>query len=454
MLPVLAAAGMLVPAAIPAVATPTTASPSTIDLALGQVDADVIVESLRLRSELGFEATKSKLASILEANTARTASADEGTQTLVDEQSLVNEWGFIGTAAEATEMKRRDTLTSAVEPMVQELTEQGGLAGHFLDNKNGGRLVVQFADALPTEKTQNALTAKVVASGSSTDDIEFRVVQHSSAELTNAMNAVWEWTDSAGGDVASVVSVEEDVATNRLKIGLRPGTSPAGVREVLKKSGIPADITESDGGDLACASRNSCATPRRGGVGIELPGGLCTVGWVVKSGTTLGAVTAGHCDWGRNSGAVKSGGAAYGSLTGTNALKNGSHADMRYIKIASNAKPWLYQNNSSKARVVRNAALGSVGATSCLFGRNSATPRCGTLTSTNASHRSSTCNCVVYGQSVATFSAAPGDSGGAVASSTVGSTARGILSGRYGAGMHYSSIGYTSTYSMGNLATG
>ncbi len=448
-LPVLAAAGMLVPVAIPAVAAQAPASADAVDLTLGQVDEDVMAESLRLRREFGFEVADTKLASPLKTKAASAPSADAGTP------PLVNEWGFIGTAAETAEMERRDTLTSTVEPMVQKFAEQDDFAGHFLDTKNGGRLVVQFADALPTEQTRDELTARAVSSGSSTDDVEFRVVQRSSAELTHAMKAVWKWDESTA-DAASVVSVEEDVAANRLNVALRPGTDPAGVRETLEKLGVPANITESEGADdLACTSRNNCDSPRRGGVGITLPsGGGCTIGWVVKKGSSWGAVTAGHCDWGRNSGTVKSG-AAYGSLTSNNALKNGTHADMRFVEISSNAKPWLYQNNSSKARVVNNKALGAVGSSSCLFGRNAANPRCGKITSTNASRRSSTCNCVVYGQSAATFSAAPGDSGGAVASSTTGNTARGILSGTDGAGnMHYSWIGYTSTYSMGNLATG
>lgn len=448
-LPAVAAVGMLVPAAVPAMAQPT-ASSGNGNLTLRQVDKEVVADSLRLRRELGFEATETKLASILKTKPAATASANTGTP------QLLNEWGFIGTPAEVAEMKRRDTLTTAVEPMVQKFAKQNNFAGSFLDTDNGGRLVVQFADALPAQETRGQFAAQAVASGSSTDDVEFRVVKRSSDELTNAMKAVWNWDDSARRGTSSVASITEDVTTNRLKVALLTGTDPAAVRQILDNLGVPADFIASKGAvDLACTSRNKCDSPRRGGVGVEMPGGNCTIGWVVKKGSTWGAVTAGHCSYGRTSGAVKSGGAAYGSLTSNNALKTGTHADMRFIKIASNAKPWLYQNNSNKGRVVKNEALGSVGSTSCLFGRNSANPRCGKIKSTNVSRRSSTCGCIVYGQSAATFSAAPGDSGGAVASSTTGNTARGILSGDGGDGTrHYSSIGYTSTYDMGKVAKG
>ncbi|MFE7276071.1 hypothetical protein [Streptomyces sp. NPDC057623] len=448
MLPALAAAAMLVPAAVPAVAAQSPASTDTVDLTLVQVDEDVIADSLRMRRELGFEATESKLAAILNTKAASTTSADVGTQ------ALVNEWGFIGTAVEAAEMERRDALISAVEPTVQKFAQQDNYGGHFLDNKNGGRLVVQFAGTLPPKETQDTLAAETVASGSSTDDVEFRVVQRSSAELTDAMEAVWAWATAADNAELPVVAVEEDVAANRLKVVLRPGTAPDGVRSVLNRLNVPADITEGDGGDEACSSRNKCDSPRRGGVGISKSGGLCSIGWVVNRNGKRGAVTAGHCWRGTNSGAVKSGSGTYGSLTSTNALKAGTHADMRFISIPSNSKAWLYQNASNKARVVKKSSLGSIGSTSCLFGRNSEKPRCGTISSTNASHTSSTCNCVVYGQSAASYSSDGGDSGGAVASSTKGDVARGVHAGAYGGKKHYSDIGYTSTYNMGKLATG
>lgn len=448
MLPVLAAAGMLVPAAVPAVANNVPATTTPSGTLLQSVDDDVIADSLRLRRELGFEATQSKLTTILESRAVSTAARGASTE------SLVNEWGFIGTAAEAAEMKRRDALVSAVEPTVRKMAGHENFAGHFLDNRNGGRLVVQFADALPAESTRETLTETAVASGSSAGDVEFRVVEHSSAELTDAMKAVWTWAAEVDGGGTPVVAVEEDVTGNQLKVVLRPGTERHGVRDVLARFDVPATITEGDGAEEACTSRNACDSPRRGGVGISRSNSLCTIGWVVNRSGVRGAVTAGHCWFGTNSGTVASGSATYGSLTGTNALSNGTHADMRFISIPSNGQPWLYQNASNKARVVTGSSLGSVGSTACLFGRNSENPRCGTISSTNASHNSNTCGCVVYGQSAASYSSAGGDSGGAVASSSTGNVARGVHSGSFGGAKHYSWIGYTSTYNMGSLATG
>ncbi|MEU6313089.1 hypothetical protein [Streptomyces sp. NPDC047014] len=447
MLAVLTTAGMVVPAAVPAVALPaSTPAPSTV---LQKVDGGVIDDSLRLRKELGFEATESRLSEILQDRRAQTPSGS-----IREGAALVNEWGFIGTAAEAAEMKRRDALVSAVEPTVREFSQQQNFAGHFLDNRRGGRLVVQFAGALPTTNRQEALTETALKSGSTVSDVEFRLVEHSSAQLTGAMEAVWKWAAEAGGTGIPVVAVEEDVTANGLKVVLRPGSARTGVQDVLSRLDVPAVITEGGGGDEACTSRNACDSPRRGGVGISKSNSLCSIGWVVNRNGVRGAVTAGHCWYGTNSGAVASGSATYGSLTSTNALSNGTHADMRFLSIPSGGQPWLYQNAANKGRVVTGSSLGAVGSAACLFGRNSENARCGTISSTNASHTSTTCNCVVYGQSAASYSSAGGDSGGAVASSATGNVARGVHSGTFGGAKHYSWIGYTSTYNMGTLATG
>ncbi len=444
LLAILTVAGMAIPATVPAVASPASTS---LQNPLLQVDGTDVAESLRLRRELGLESSESKLNAILRDRESLKSSAGARTE------PLLNEWGFIGTAAEAAEMKRRDALVSAVEPHVRDFSQQSQFAGHFLDNRRGGRLVVQFADALPAGTAQAALTEAALKSGSSASDVEFRVVEHSTAELTGAMEAVWKWAAEAGGTEIPVVAVEEDVTTNGLKVVLRRGIVQDAVRDALARLGVPSVVTEADGGDEACTSRNACDSPRRGGVGISKSNGLCSIGWVVNRSGVRGALTAGHCWWGTNSGTVASGSATYGSLTGTNALTNGTHADMRFISIPSNSQPWLYQNASNKARVVTGSSLGSVGAVACLFGRNSENARCGTISSTNASHTSNTCSCVVYGQSAASYSSAGGDSGGAVASSSTGNVARGVHSGTFGA-KHYSWIGYSSTYNMGTLATG
>ncbi|MEU5401889.1 hypothetical protein ABZ348_21620 [Streptomyces sp. NPDC005963] len=438
--PFLAAAGMLVPLAVPAAAQTTPPSPAVPTAS--PADRAVLAESSRLRGELGFPAPGGRLHSLVEQRSGTTAGV----------RSLVNAWGFIGTADEAAEMRRRDALVAAVEPTVRTYAQRNDFAGHFLDNRNGGRFVVQFAGALPDQQTRERLLDRAEAAGSARSAVEFRAVKHSSAQLTRAMKALWGSVGTARG-TSPVVAVAEDVIANRLKVTVRPGTPTLPLRSALAGLGVPAQLSEGEGVEEACTSRNVCDSPRRGGVGVGFAGVLCSIGWVVNRAGVRGAVTAGHCAWGTNSGTVSSGAGAYGSLTNINALAAGTHADMRYVSIPSGGQPWLYESAAVKARVVTGSALGTVGATSCLFGRNSESARCGTISSVNASHTSSTCGCVVYGQSAASYASAGGDSGGAVASGTTGSTARGVHSGSFGGAKHYSWIGYTSTYNMGSLAT-
>ncbi|MFD9718556.1 hypothetical protein [Streptomyces sp. NPDC059076] len=439
--PFLAAAGMLVPLAVPAAAQTATASP-TIRNAASPADRAVLSESLRLRGELGFGTHTGPVRSLVEQ---RSGTAD-------GLRPLVNAWGFIGTADEAAEMKRRDALVAAVAPTVRAYAQRNDFAGHFLDNPNGGRLVVQFAGALPSQQTRDQLLDRAGAAGSARSAVEFRVVKHSSAQLTRAMKALWGSVRTARG-ASPVVAIAEDVIANRLKVTVSPGTTIRPLRATLAGLGVPAQFSEGEGVEEACTSRNVCDSPRRGGVGVSFAGVLCSIGWVVNRAGVRGAVTAGHCGWGTNSGTVSSGAGAYGSLTNINALAAGTHADMRYISIPSGGQPWLYESAAVKARVVTGSALGTIGASACLFGRNSESARCGTISSLNASHTSSTCGCVVYGQSAASYASASGDSGGAIASGTTGSTARGVHSGSFGGAKHYSWIGYTSTYNMGSLAT-
>ncbi len=185
---------------------------------------------------------------------------------------------------------------------------------------------------------------------------------------------------------------------NGLVVSLKRGANATPITNLLQARGINARIEYADAVDEACTSRNVCDSPRRGGVGITMPtGSACSVGWIVTRNGARGAVTAGHCAWDRKSGSVNSG-AFYGSINSINALSAGTHADMRFIDIPGGAQPWLYQHSTTKARTVTGSSLGAVGATACLFfGRNSEFPRCGTISSTNASHFSNTCSCAVYG---------------------------------------------------------
>ncbi len=396
-------------------------------------------ESIRLRGELGFSTAPTALAEALPAGVTPTDDR------LYD---FINNWGFIGTAEEAAEMERREALVTALSPTLDKWAAQTGYAGHFLDNARGGVLVIQFADSIPGYAETELIKNIPVDSGSTLRNIELRKVRFTSSELTTAQHTVWDSSPE------HVVAVGEDITTNSLDVTLSPEATESNRAAILSLVSVPVSFDTGPGQDEACTSRTQCNSPQRGGVALNVGEAICSAGWVVKRSIYTGVVTSGHCWFGSTTGSVTSGSAGtFGSKTSLNALSNGTHADMRYLSV-SDGPAWLYEDNTDKQRVVTGSSLGAVGLTACLYGRNSSTPRCGTIKSTNTSHKSSTTGYMIYGQSSATYSSAFGDSGGAVASGTVGNIARGVHSGTFGDVKHYSSIGYTSTYDLGTLKTG
>ena len=430
--------------ALPAAAAPESPEKTAAD---ATASAEVISESQRIRGELGFDDSLKAVSKVLDSKGLALATPE------AELLAAVNQWGFIGTEAEDREVQRRDSLVMQVERDLPELSAAKGFAGHFLDNENGGTFVIQFQRGTTPTSFTSTLSASARSVGGAAADIEIREVAFSSAQLTDAMRTVWEKAQ-AGKLSAQISSIGEDPKTNGLTIAVTDAAALKRVSVLAEGIGVPTSFTIAQGADLSCGSRISCDSPRRGGVGITRSGGSCTTGWIVVRSGVRGAITAGHCWYGTNSGNVlSSSSAVYGSLTSTNALTNATHADMRWIAIPSGAQPWIYANNSAKQNVVKGSSLGTVGATACQFGRNSATPRCGTMTSTNTSHTSDA-GFVVYGQSRATFPGLPGDSGGSVATSATGVTARGTVSNGGSSGVNYSWIGYTSQYNLGTLLLG
>ncbi|MGQ0466254.1 MAG: hypothetical protein ACT4QG_13130 [Sporichthyaceae bacterium] len=436
-------AALGVPAAAAGEATDRRIVPPAVAPALEEAVAGVSTvwqESIRLRGELGFSLTPSALAAALPAGVA-----------LADDKRLyqfVNNWGFIGTAAEAAEMARREALVTDLLPTLDKLAGQAGYAGHFLDNARGGVLVVQFAGGIPVGAEAELAKHIPAAGGSTPRNIELRTVKVSSSQLTAAIRALWDTHPEY------LVAVAEDVSNNGLDITLSQQATDKDRLAIQSGLSVPVSFGTGKGQDEACTSRSQCNSPQRGGVALdaEQP---CSAGWVVQTGEAAGVLTAGHCWWGSNSGTVTSGSAGtFGHKTSLNALSPGTHADMRYL-AAGDPRAWLYEDNTDRQRVVTGSNLGAVGLTACLYARSSATPRCGTIKSTNASHKSSTTGFTVYGQSSATYGSSSGDSGGAVASGTVGNIARGVHVASPGGGVkHYSWIGYSSMYGLGQLMTG
>lgn len=242
---------------------------------------------------------------------------------------------------------------------------------------------------------------------------------------------------------------------NGLEVAVAPQLDPEITREleaILDDLEIPYSIVQEGVSGVACTSRANCDSPQRAGVAINGDGSLCSTGWVVNRSGVRRMLTAGHCWHGTTSGAVTTvGGDAVANLTATTALTNGSHADLRILSV-NDSRPWNYRNDSEKSRVVTGVSNGYVDGPACLFGRNNASPRCGVIVTTNTSCKPiGSVNITVYGLMQADYSSSGGDSGGAVATSGIGSVARGVHACT---NARFTSLAYLSTYGLGTVATG
>lgn len=404
-----------------------------------------LTQSERLRAELGF-------APLTDAATGLLSTSASGSE---ESPTTLDKWGFVGTAAEGREMDRREQVAKAAQDIRPTLEGEKGYAGLYIDNANGGQLVAAFADTLPAStraKVEQAATLAKATVGSTAEPVEFRIVEHSSAELAGAITAAWAWSDGRADKPIGALS--ENVINNTVDVNLNNGAAKSDVEALFRALGIEANVSTVAGQDAVCTSRTACDSPRRAGVEIGTSAGVCSSGWIVLRNGVRGGLTAGHCWYGSNSGAVTSGGLTFGSKTTVNALTDGTHADMRYLSIPSNAQPWIYQNNTTTARVVSGTMFPTVGQVLCSFVRSSANPKCGTVSSTNAGHTSTTTGARVYGQIRASTSVVPGDSGGATASNGTGNVAVGTVS--YGSTSfgHHSSVSYLATYGLGSVLRG
>jgi hypothetical protein len=91
--------------------------------------------------------------------------------------------------------------------------------------------------------------------------------------------------------------VDADESRNRVKIGVERGTSDAQVRAALARMGIPASaaVIEEVEPFTNAATLRDRVRPVPGGVQINFPGFLCTLGFNARRGTQRSFITNSHC---------------------------------------------------------------------------------------------------------------------------------------------------------------
>jgi hypothetical protein len=183
-----------------------------------------------------------------------------------------------------------DALQQSDDP-VALVRDVPGFGGFFLDGD--GAPTVYLRDAGARATAERALGPWLAAQGLRTAALRVRRGDYDWASLER-------WQGQAGGAALALrgtVWVDADEARNRVTIGVERGTSMAQVRAAVARLGVPSGavvVEEVEPVSPAATLRNR-VRPVVGGLQINFPGFLCTLGFnAVRSGQRS-FITNSHC---------------------------------------------------------------------------------------------------------------------------------------------------------------
>jgi hypothetical protein len=182
---------------------------------------------------------------------------------------------------------------SAIQGTSQDPLELGrtvrGFGGFYLDR---GVPVVYLKDAAERGNAERALTPFLRAQGLTASQLRVVPAKYDWGQLER-------WSIRASAEVLAVpggVFVDADEASNRVLIGVERG-AVASISGLVARLGIPAGaviIRETEPIRFAATLRDR-VRPTVGGLQINFPGFLCTLGFNAVSGTQPSFITNSHC---------------------------------------------------------------------------------------------------------------------------------------------------------------
>jgi hypothetical protein len=164
-----------------------------------------------------------------------------------------------------------------------------GFGGFYLDR---GVPVVYLKDAAERGNAERALAPFLRAQGLAASQLRVLPAKYDWAQLER-------WHTRASEEVLPVrgaVFVDADEASNRVLIGVERGAS-ASIKGLIARLGIPEAavvIRETEPVRFAATLRDE-VRPIVGGLQINFPGFLCTLGFNAVSGTQNSFITNSHC---------------------------------------------------------------------------------------------------------------------------------------------------------------
>src|SRR4051812_41748716 len=164
-----------------------------------------------------------------------------------------------------------------------------GFGGFYLDR---GTPVVYLKDVRERGNAERALARFLQSEGLAASQLRVMSAKYEWAQLEG-----WQGQASAGVlGLSGAVFVDADESSNRLLIGVEPG-SAARIRAVAARLGIPAEaITfQETPAFRPMATLRSKIRPAVGGLQINFPGFLCTLGFNATRNGQRSFITNSHC---------------------------------------------------------------------------------------------------------------------------------------------------------------
>lgn len=182
-------------------------------------------------------------------------------------------------------------MAQAQAPTLEELAERiPGFGGFYLD---GGRPTVFLTDITGRGAAVQALTPFIRGLGQNPADLQVRHADYDYRQLTL-------WFNAAGPlalDIDGAFMVDLDEARNRVLVGVENRAAAAAVRAVLLRAGLPERslLIEEREPIRQVVSLQARASSIVGGVQINFPGYLCTLGFNAVVGGQNSFITNSHC---------------------------------------------------------------------------------------------------------------------------------------------------------------
>ncbi len=166
-----------------------------------------------------------------------------------------------------------------------------GFGGFYYDDQD--RPTVFLTAAGDRGRAEQALGRELAGRGLGARDLQVRRGEYTWRDLNRWFGLV----STAALTPDGAAWVDADETSNRVRIGISDLSAMARVRAAVARTGVPAEATVFEVTERIkpMLGLRDVVNPKVGGIQINFPGFLCTMGFNVTAGTNGGFITNSHC---------------------------------------------------------------------------------------------------------------------------------------------------------------